>query len=67
MNGDVQGYAGYYVAPQVNEHHAYGMGVYANFTKSSSYLNNAISVPDKPGVSITNACSVVLSGKGGIG
>ncbi|WP_448903262.1 glycosyl hydrolase family 28-related protein [Eubacterium sp.] len=66
MNGDVQGYAGYYVAPQVNEHHAYGMGVYANFTKSCSYLNHAIIVPDKPGVSIANACSVVLSGKGGI-
>ena len=39
---------------------------YGGKTKSSSYLNNAISVPDKPGVSITNACSVVLSGKGGI-
>lgn len=39
---------------------------YGGKTKSSSYLNNAISVPDKPEVSITNACSVVLSGKGGI-
>lgn len=66
MNGTEQGYPGYYVSPNVNVHNAYGMGVYANFTASSSFLNHAIIVPDKPGVTITNACSVVLSGKGGI-
>lgn len=63
-NGTVKGYASYKVANKVNNHYAVGLGIYNVFIYTGpSYdssevqiqLENAIEVPNKPGVLIENA------------
>jgi len=72
--GTVDGWASYKVANSVNSHFAAGLGVYAVFihtgagrNKSESvFMENAIEVPDKPGVIIKHACIIDLSGNSGV-
>ena len=67
MSGDgkINGYASYKVADGVKDHYAVGLGVYNVFiytgptydsTVVQIQLDNAIEVPDTPGVLIENAC-----------
>ena len=64
-DGTVNGYASYKVADDVKNHYAIGLGVYNVFiytgptydaTEVQIELDNAIEVPDTPGVMIENAC-----------
>jgi len=69
--GKVDGWAAYKVGNGVNNHFAAGFGIYAVFNRTgrdrkkteSVFLENAIEVPDKPGVTIKHACIVELSGR----
>jgi len=70
-NGTVDGWAAYKVANSVNEHLAVGLGIYAVFNRTgpgrnkseSMFIENAIEVPNKPGVTVQHACIVEISGK----
>ena len=61
-------YAAYKVTNNVKKHYAVGLGVYdvfINTNKADIYLDNAIEVPNTPGVLIENACIVeIASGEG---
>ena len=69
--GKVDGWAAYKVGNGVNNHLAAGLGIYAVFNRTgrdrkkseSMFLENAVEVPDKPGVTIRHACVVELSGR----
>jgi hypothetical protein len=73
-NGTVDGWASYKVANSVKDHFAAGLGVYAVFNRTgiarnkseSVFMENAIEVPDKPGVVIVHACIIDLSGDRGV-
>jgi len=73
-NGSADGWASYKVANNVNNHFAAGLGIYAVFIhtgkdrkKSESiFIENAIEVPNKPGVIVQHACLVDLSGGSGV-
>ena len=68
--GTVDGWASYKVANNVNRHFAVGLGLYAVFNRTgqdrnksqSMFIDNAIEVPNKSGVTIKHACIVELSG-----
>ena len=62
-----RGFASYKVADHVKQHQAWGLGVYSNFTAAPVVLDNAIEVPQTPGVQIHHMTSVRLSGKDGSG
>ena len=62
--GRKKGYAAYKVADTVKKHYAVGLGVYDVFINTgneSVFLEDAIEVPDTPGVLIENACIVELA------
>jgi len=73
-NGTTDGFASYKVANNVENHFASGLGIYAVFihtgpsrNKSESiFIDNAVEVPDKPGVTVLHACIVDLSGGSGL-
>lgn len=65
-DGTVNGYSSYKVADDVQNHYAVGLGIYNVFiytgptydsTEVQIQLDNAIEVPDAPGVLIENACT----------
>lgn len=59
----VDGYAGYKVADHVQQHTAYGLGIYSYFRDASDvYLENAIVAPDQPEVRINHMVTVWLNG-----
>ncbi|MFD5269692.1 discoidin domain-containing protein [Streptomyces sp. NPDC058335] len=61
----IVGYAAYKVADTVNEHEAWGLGSYCNFTSDSSIVqHHGFQVPVKPGVKLHNLQVVSLGGKG---
>ncbi len=66
--GKKKGYAAYKVADGVKRHYAVGLGVYdvfINTNGNSVFLDDAIEVPDAPGVVIENACTVeIANGEG---
>jgi hypothetical protein len=67
MDGAVNGYPAYYVAPTVTTHTTYGLGVYSNFNQGVSIVDtSAISVPNAVGVTATDSVSVFLGGSGSI-
>ena len=67
MNNGVNGYSSYAVSNQVTTHAAYGLGVYSYFDQGVPIAEqSAITVPNVPGVTITDAVSVFLSGSGQI-
>jgi len=73
-NGTIDGWASYKVANSVNNHFAAGLGLYAVFNRTgiarnkseSVFIENAIEVPNKPGVIIKHACILDLSGDRGV-
>jgi hypothetical protein len=64
-NGDVDGFASYKVADHVQEHQAWGLGVYNTFQVAPVFAERAIEVPKREGVKIKHMTSFYLSGKGG--
>lgn len=61
-----KGYAGYRVGADVTNHTAFGTGVYSFFRDNDVNVANGIVTPSAPGVTVTNAVSVFLNGKGSI-
>jgi hypothetical protein len=68
MNGSLNGYASYNVAPSVTSHTAYGLGVYSYFDVAgvTIFSNSGIAAPVASGVKFTDLVSVYLAGSGGI-
>ena len=67
MNGSVDGYASYNVAPSVTTHTAYGLGVYSYFNQGVAIIaNSGIAAPVAAGVTFTDSVSVWLTGSGQI-
>ena len=66
-DGTLLGYAAYKVSNNVKNHYAVGLGSYNVFIYTNGaviYLDNAIEVPDTPGVMIENVCIVELASGG---
>ncbi len=67
MNGTANGYPAYEVAAGVKTHQAYGLGMYSFFNKGIDIVeDNAVTVPNTPGVVIHDAGTVWLNGSGQI-
>ena len=68
MNGSLDGYASYNVAPSVTTHSAYGLGVYSFFDVAgvTIFSNSGIAAPVANGVTFSDLASVYLAGSGGI-
>ncbi len=67
-DGTKNGYAAYKVTENVKNHYAVGLGVYdvfINTNGASIYVDNAIEVPNTPGVMIENACIVEIANASG--
>ncbi|MFC9291371.1 discoidin domain-containing protein [Streptomyces sp. NPDC057052] len=61
----IVGYAAYKVADTVNEHEAWGLGSYCNFTSDPSIVqHHGFQVPVKPGVRLHSLQVISLGGKG---
>lgn len=59
----VDGYAAYKIADHVKTHVAWGFGVYSYFRDASNvYLENAITSPNQPGISLNHMVCVWLNG-----
>ncbi len=66
-DGVVNGYPSYAVAPSVNTHTAYGLGIYSFFNQGVDIVeDNAMTVPNKPGIAIHDVGTVWLAGSGSI-
>ena len=67
-DGKKKGYAAYKVADGVKRHYAVGLGVYDVFINTdgnSVFLDDAVEVPDAPGVVVENVCTVeIANGEG---
>ena len=66
--GQVLGYAAYKVANNVQKHRLLGIGVYDVFINTNGadiHCQNAIEVPDAPGVQVENACIVEIANANG--
>jgi len=61
-------YAGisYKVADKVNNHHAWGVGVYSYFRDHPVQAKAGIQAPNRPGIHFTNSVTVFLNGQGEI-
>jgi hypothetical protein len=67
MNGSVDGYASYNVAPTVATHTAYGLGVYSYFNQGVDIIaNSGIAAPAADSVEFHDAVTVFLAGSGQI-
>ena len=63
MAGSTRGWAAYKVAAHVRDHHAIGLGVYANFTADPSIvLESAVEAPRRPGVRFDHVTTISLGG-----
>lgn len=65
MCGDTNGFASYKVADTVTSHEAWGLGIYSYFRDSPTKLENAIEVPEVPGVKVHRLTTVWLNGTPG--
>ncbi|KAI0188695.1 hypothetical protein F4808DRAFT_56961 [Astrocystis sublimbata] len=65
MCGSTNGFASYKVADTVTDHEAWGLGVYSYFRDSPTKLENAIEVPEAPGVKLHHLTTVWLTGTEG--
>ncbi|KFE63178.1 fibronectin type III domain-containing protein [Hyalangium minutum] len=65
MNGTVNGYASYKVANSVTTHEAWGVGVYSYFRDAAVKLENAIEVPNYPGIKMHHLTTIWLNGQAG--
>ena len=67
MDGSANGYPSYVVSSNVKTHTAYGLGIYSNFDLGINIIeDNAMTVPNTPGVTIHDAGTVFLNGSGSI-
>ncbi|MET0404492.1 MAG: discoidin domain-containing protein [Cystobacter sp.] len=64
-SGTVNGFASYKVADSVTTHEAWGLGVYSFFRDAAIKLENAIEVPNTPGVKLHNMTTIWLNGTPG--
>lgn len=64
---DVKGYASYKVANHVQEHNAWGLGIYNTFREGPIFADRAIEVPDNPNVQLKHMTTFYLSGNQGGG
>jgi len=70
-DGSVDGWAAYKVGNSVHNHLAVGLGIYSVFVRTgpdrarseSMFLENAIEVPHRPGVTVMHANVVEISGR----
>ncbi|MFO1476017.1 MAG: coagulation factor 5/8 type domain-containing protein [Verrucomicrobiota bacterium] len=62
QHGDVRGFASYKVSERVRTHFALGLGVYCVFWKAPVICDNAIEVPDAPGVRLDHMITIRLNG-----
>lgn len=61
--GSARDWAAYRVADHVREHHAVGLGIYANFTADPSIVvPSAIVAPERPGVTFESVTTISLGG-----
>jgi len=65
-NFGTPGYTGYRVASNVQNHEAYGVGVYSFFRDASVTTTSGIVTGTSSGVTFVNSLSVFLSGNGQI-
>ncbi|KAI1164074.1 hypothetical protein F5B18DRAFT_284829 [Nemania serpens] len=65
MCGSTNGFASYKVADTVTRHEAWGLGIYSYFRDSPTKLENAVEVPEAPGVKLHHLTTVWLTGKPG--
>lgn len=66
MDGTKDGYASFKVCDEVTDFKAYGLGIYLYNRDATVNLESAMEVPDTKGVSITNLCTVMLTGHPGM-
>ena len=67
QEGTANGYPAYEVSAGVKTHQAYGLGMYSFFNKGVDIVeDNAMIVPNTPGVVIHDAGTVWLNGSGQI-
>jgi hypothetical protein len=64
-HGDVNGYASYKVADTVQNHKAWGLGIYNTFREGPIFADRAIEVPNNLNVQLKHMTTFYLSGKGG--
>ncbi len=65
-DGQMNGYASYYVAPHVKHHEAWGLGMYSVFWKAEVDENCVMEVPETPDVKVHNVCAIQIAGHPGI-
>ena len=67
MDKSANGYPSYAVDAAVNTHQAYGLGIYSFFNQGVNILeDNAMTVPNTPGVTVNDIGTVWLNGSGQI-
>ncbi|MFI6345816.1 coagulation factor 5/8 type domain-containing protein [Streptomyces sp. NPDC050560] len=65
QDGDTRGYAAYKVADSVNNHEAWGMGSYCNYTADPSIIqDHGFAAPDKANVKFHDIMVISLGGMG---
>lgn len=65
--GTARGYPSYVVSDLVNSHQLFGSGIYSNFTEGVFIVeDNAMTVPNLPGIGIHDTGTVFLGGTGQI-
>ena len=65
-DGEMEGYASFYVAEDVQQFEAWGLGVYLYNRDIPVVLNTAMEVPDREGVKVHHICTVMLNGYPGM-
>ena len=65
-DGEMEGYASFYVAEDVEQFEAWGLGVYLYNRDMPVVLNTAMEVPDREGVKVHHICTVMLNGYPGM-
>lgn len=65
-DGELHGYASYYVSDDVARHTAYGIGIYAYNRDAIAEEYCAMEVPETDGMDLHNVCSVMITGNPGI-
>lgn len=64
--GTVEGYASFYVAEDVKNFEAFGLGIYLYNRDNPVTLHTAMEVPDCKGVKVHHICTVMLNGYPGM-
>lgn len=64
--GEMNGYASYFVAPDVERHEAWGLGIYSVFWDAVVEEHCVMEVPETPAVRVHNICAVMINGNPGI-